>query len=527
MKKNIYILLVFQLAATTTFTQPGITDWFILDNQHQVNWWAGIINHGDLMPFQDGYNVDMFGNNHGNQIQPLLISGDGEYIWSEEPVAISLNEGTLKIKSYGDTIYYSKKHTNIKEAYLDASQTFFPPSGKTPHLDLVRYPQYNTWIELMYNQNQKDILQYARDILENGFPPGVIMVDDNWQEDYGTWDFHRGRFSNPKMMVDSLHQMGFKVMLWVCPFVSPDSYVYRYLRDNNMLLKDSIGNAAVIRWWNGASGLLDFTNPKAYEWFDGQLQALVDIYGVDGFKLDGGDTQYYKNVTSYKQVTPNEHTRLYGIFGLTYTLNEYRAIWKMGGKPLVQRLRDKGHNWDDLQKLIPHILLQGIMGYPFTCPDLIGGGEYKSFLEAKTIDMELIVRSAQCQALMPMMQFSVAPWRILDDQHLKVCKKAVKLRQEHIDTIVELIKQSAITGEPVVRYMEYVFPHKGYENIKDQFMLGNEILVAPVLEKGIKSRDIVIPEGHWFGYDGRKIIGPQRLTVKVNLNDLPFYIRND
>ena len=46
-------------------------------------------------------------------------------------------------------------------------------------------PQYNTWIELTYNQNQKDILRYARAIVDNGMPPGIIMIDDNWQEDYG------------------------------------------------------------------------------------------------------------------------------------------------------------------------------------------------------------------------------------------------------------------------------------------------------------------------------------------------------
>ena len=523
MKKYVYFSLILTVVSNALFAQQKITDRLILENQQQTNWWTGIINHGELMPFQNTYEANMYGNNYGNQIQPLLLFADGQYIWSEKPISISFHDGTLKVESYGGTIQYSDKTTSLREAYQKASQTFFPPSGKIPDLDLVRYPQYNTWIELMYDQNQKDILQYARDILNNGFPPGVIMVDDNWQEDYGAWSFHPGRIPDPKMMVDSLHQMGFKVMLWVCPFVSPDSYTYRYLRDNNLLLKDSSGHAAIIRWWNGASGLLDFTNPKTVDWFDQQLQMLVDTYGVDGFKLDGGDTRYYTNVVSHKQVTPNEHTRLYGLFGLEYPLNEYRAIWKMGGDPLVQRLRDKSHQWDDLQKLIPHILLQGIMGYPFTCPDMIGGGEYKSFLNAETIDQELIVRSAQCHALMPMMQFSVAPWRILDDKHLQACKKAVDLRQEHIETILELMNQSAVTGEPVVRSMEYVFPHKGYEKIQDQFMLGNDIMIAPVLGKGQASREVVIPKGTWIDQNGNRWKGPKKISVKVSLDDLPFF----
>ena len=97
----------------------------------------------------------------------------------------------------------------------------------------------------------------------------------------------------------------------------------------------------------------------------------------------------------------------------------------MGGQPLVQRLRDKQHSWEEIKKLIPDILLQGLVGYSFTCPDMIGGGEISSFWgEKNNLDQDLVVRSAQCHALMPMMQFSVAPWRVLDSAHFDAVKKA-------------------------------------------------------------------------------------------------------
>src|SRR5690606_11952601 len=102
-----------------------------------------------------------------------------------------------------------------------ASQQFFPPTGTLPDEALFIQPQYNTWIELLYDQNQEDILKYAKAIIDNGFPPGVIMIDDNWQQAYGVWEFRKERFDDPKAMIDELHSMGFKVMMWVCPFVSP------------------------------------------------------------------------------------------------------------------------------------------------------------------------------------------------------------------------------------------------------------------------------------------------------------------
>ncbi len=282
----------------------------------------------------------------------------------------------------------------------------------------------------------------------------------------------------------------------------------------------------LVRWWNGASALLDFTNPSAEKWFIDQLKSLVESYDIDGFKFDAGDPNFYTGkIISSKHITPNEHSELFAKIGLEFPLNEYRACWKMGGQPLAQRLRDKRHEWEDLKLLIPGIIAQGLMGYQFTCPDMIGGGEYGSFLNLKTIDEELIVRSAQCSALMPMMQFSVAPWRILSKENMKICRDMAELHKKMGDEILKLAKESAVSGEPIVRNMEYVFPHRGYSEIKDQFMLGNDILVAPVIEKNYFSREIVFPPGKWSGDDGSSVTGPSKIKVSVPIERLPWYRR--
>jgi Glycosyl hydrolases family 31 len=487
-----------------------------------VHWWAGVIQDGFQMPLTEGYTVDVRGNNHENQVQPLLLSSQGDVIWSEDPFKIHFLHGNLLVESKEGQITRHKEGSSLRDAFLYASRKFFPPSGNAPDRLLFSSPQYNTWIELMYDQNQAGILNYAKGIKEHGFPGGVLMIDDNWQEDYGKWDFHKGRFSDPKAMIATLHANGFKVMLWVCPFISPDCDVCRDLARQNLLLKDNSGQPTIVRWWNGASALLDFTDPKAVDWFRSRLDHLVTSYHVDGFKFDGGDSSFYREISTTQPVGPNAHTALYGKIGLHYPLNEYRAMWKMGGQPLGERLSDKAHSWTDLSKLIPDMMLEGLMGYPFSCPDMIGGGEFTSFLPGRTIDQELIVRSAQCQALMPMMQFSVAPWRILDQGHLKAVLKAVKVREEHKSYILELVKQAALTGEPVVRSMEYAFPHRGYDRVNDQFMLGDQILVAPVLEKGASKRDVIFPKGAWKGFDGKLYQGSATVSVAVPYDELCF-----
>jgi alpha-glucosidase (family GH31 glycosyl hydrolase) len=510
--------------------QPSLeqcSDRIRVPNSTNVSWWVGIIEHGFQMPLADGYTADTDADNYENQVQPLLLSDQGDVIWSEDPFKIRFEDGTLLVVSKSKRMVQSKPGNSLREAFRYASSRYFPPSGKTPDELLFSSPEYNTWIELMYDQNQAGILNYAKGIKDHGFPAGVLMIDDNWQEDYGKWDFNRERFSDPKAMIAALHANGFKVMLWVCPFVSPDCDVYRDLAKRNLLVKDSSGQAAIVRWWNGASALLDFTNPKAVDWFRSRLDYLQSTYQVDGFKFDAGDSPFYGGVIAAQTVFPNEQTELHGKIGLHYPLNEYRAMWKMGGQPLVERLSDKAHSWTDLKKLVPDMILEGLMGYSFSCPDMIGGGEFTSFLRGSIIDQELIVRSAQCQALMPMMQFSVAPWRVLDEIHLNAVLKAVKLREDHKSYILSLVRQSAKTGEPIVRSMEYVFPHQGYDRVNDQFMLGDSILVAPVLEKGMCRREVILPTGSWKSCRGESYQGPAKLSLAVAEDELCYLERSE
>lgn len=496
-------------------------------------WWGGAVNDGVKMPFENGYTYDMYGDLRGNQAQPLLLSNQGRVIWSELPFKFSFTEQEILIEGRGEIIV-SKDHRHLRDAYLFAAESYFAPDGKMPDRLLFEQPQYNTWIELMYDQNQADILKYAHAIIDNGFPPGVLMIDDNWQEDYGKWKFHPGRFPSPKAMIDELHELGFKVMLWVCPFVSADTDVFRSAAAEGLFLKypenhtiagSSYYNVAMVGWWNGYSALLDLSNPKAAQWFKGELQHLVDEYDVDGFKLDAGDAEYYPSwlISHDPNILPNDHAALFAQIGLDFPLNEYRATWKMAGKPLAQRLRDKGHTWKDLQSLIPNITVQGLMGYAFTCPDMIGGGEFTSFLDEATLDQELIVRSAQVHALMPMMQFSVAPWRILDKEHLDAVKKAVEIRKQFTPAILDLAEKAAKDGQPIVRTMEYVFPNDRYENIKDQFMLGDDILVAPVLSKNQKERTVTLPKGKWKGFDGKIYDGDKEISISVALDTIPYF----
>ena len=482
--------------------------------------WGGRIKDGSLMPFQAGFQANL-SDNRSNQVAPLLLLSDGTYVWSDLPFSFRVEEDAIVIDG---KVEVSKAGENLADAYRAAAAAHFPPSGKLPPAEFYRCPQYNTWIELMYDQNQEGVLDYARGILENGLPAGIIMIDDTWQEDYGKWYFHPARFPDPKAMCDQLHEMGFKVMLWICPFVSMDQYqICRRINEFDGFLASPDGSGPYpVRWWNGTSAVLDLSNPASVEWFGGELHRLMEDYGVDGFKFDAGDYDFYPAdaIAAGGTVPAWEQCSLFVQLASEYPYNELRAGWRNAGQPIVQRLHDKAHSWEDLGKLIPEMMAESIMGFSFACPDMVGGGSFETFLSGQT-DQELVVRSAQVHALMPMMQFSLAPWRVLSASNYQAVLDAVAVREHFLPLIETLFRRAAESGEPIVAPLEYYFPHQGFSAVKDEFMLGEKVLVAPVVTPGT-SRTVILPPGEWKADDGTLYQGGT-ITIDVPVGRLPYF----
>ena len=492
-------------------------------------WWGGCVNRGHEMPIgaESRCEVDPCKGRENDQFASAFVSSKGRWLWSEHAFVFRADSGRAVCEGVG-TIELNEGEKDLRGAYLALSRAHFPFTGTLPDSRFFTQPQYNTWIELGTDQTTENILRYARGILEHGLPAGILMIDEGWQQDYGIFAFNKTKIPDPADLICELHRMGFAVMLWVTPNVGCAGPNYLRLRDKGYLIRDGEGKIAIREWWTGYSAVLDLTNPQAAAWYHGELKRLQECYGVDGFKFDAGDVYFYRDDDRTCVPMPaREQTAVFNAVGVQYPLNEFRAAWNFGGQPIVARLHDKYHCWEGygLDTLIPHTLLQGLLGYAYCCPDMVGGGILGCFRGGKKMDEELFVRWAQANAYMGMMQMSVSPWRVLSGENAARVVDALKLHASMGARFYALALQAAATGEPITRSMAYAFPDEGMETVQDQFMLGDDLLAAPVLKPGAKERTVRLPKGTWRSWRGEILEGGRNVTLPVGPDDVPCFTR--
>lgn len=507
-------------------------------------WWGGTsANPAFPLTEKSVYHENMldFSTSSSNQSAPFFVSSHGRYLWSDEPFEVSVEGGAFHIT--GGCPELVKAGETLREAYLLAQKKHFPCDGRALPDRFFTAPQLNTWMEFTYYVTQQGILDFDHEWVEHGFTPGILTIDEGWQQRYGVWKFRPDTFPDPKAMVEELHEMGFTVLLWVVPYVSVDGPDYvRSLRPltgtdpetaEHLYLRNEKGEVALFKWWNGVSAMFDLTEEHNIAYLDRQLHTLIEETGVDGFKFDGGSVTglSHQNIVNGPLAgghSAHELNKAWNGFGTRYSYHEYKDTYDRGGKNSIQRLRDKWHEWNGkgLGALIPCGMNASMLGHPFLCPDMVGGGEWTyRFKPGFTPDRELFIRMAQCSALFPMMQFSWAPWNVLDEDELRAVLYAAKLHESLKSEILSLVHESEKTGEPIIRPLEYVCPRKGYENVNDEYLLGNDILVAPVLTKGAVTREVVFPDGKWQGRDGMVYEGGTTQTVDAPIEKLPWFRR--
>lgn len=503
----------------------------ILDGEY---FWGGSTAQGIRMPLtkDSEYKWDGRRGCQGNGFYGVFFSNFGRYVYTDGEFKVECSKGILTLYSSENVTVGQTVEQTLKSAHNFVMKSVYGKSEIKVPEDLLLYPQFCTWTEMLTNVTEEKILAYAESIVESNLPHCLLIIDDGWMKDYGDWEFDANKFTNPKKMFNRLHDLGFKVEIWLVPFVNPNVPDVQLLLDNNALVRNQDGTPSLKTWWNCKSYVLDMTSPFANQWLTEKLDYLITEYGVDGFKLDAGDTDYYSyDDLTYKPTTPSEQCALWSEFAKKYEYSELRATFRHGFTQVITRLSDKQRNWSyecGIGALVPNMIQSGLIGYPFACADMIGGGVSADFDKegSEKFDFELISRFCECSALMPCMQFSYAYWNRNEDiksLFLKFCNLHVSVK----DYLSKLIESAYNNFEPILRHLEYEFPHEGFKDVNYAFMLGKDYLVAPIVEKGVTTLTITLPKNATWTYcpTGQTYSGGQTVTVDAPIGTLPHFKR--
>ena len=271
----------------------------------------------------------------------------------------------------------------------------------------------------------------------------------------------------------------------------------------------------------------DVTNPKAAAEFRGRLLRLQKLYGLDGFKFDGADVHLTpRDGMPMVNSTPAQYCDIYNREATAHFIWEETRVGVLS-QPygVVQRLIDKNSIWgleNGLAAIVPEAITVSQRGFAYLMPDMVGGNEYDN----DKMDAELLIRWAEASALMPLLQFSKAPWHY-GDEAIKLSADASKLHTRFTPYILELAQGFTKTGDPILRSLVYNEPKDANTfSITDQFMLGTDLVVAPVLTKGAATRKLYLPAGEWKDLNsGETKRGGQWIEVPAPLNVLPMFVR--
>jgi len=278
------------------------------------------------------------------------------------------------------------------------------------------------------------------------------------------------------------------------------------------------------------------TNPEATKWWTDRLRKLQEETGLDSFKFDAGEAVWLPASSALggeDSQWPMIYTQKYAEACATFGgLIETRVGHLNQNEPIFIRMLDKDSKWgydNGLRSLIPSLFQFSLNGYPFVLPDMIGGNNYGG----EVITQEFYVRWMQVNSFMPSVQFSVVPWRIgeTDEEKaetVRLCLLVMAIRERYADLILAAARQASVDGTPMNRPIWWVDPTDAVALVvDDEYMLGDSILVAPVVYEGQTSRDIYLPTGAWSAQGNTDPVqGPIWLRdYPAPINVLPYFVK--
>ena len=397
----------------------------------------------------------------------------------------------------------------------------------------------------------------ARNFRERAIPADVIWLDIHYQDGYKPFTWDRQRFPDPAALVADLRRDGFHVVPIVDAHPKRETGYLPYDTGTagDQWVKNADGSVYVAPVWPsqaernpGPSVFPDFSKPAAREWWGSLYKMFTDI-GITGIWNDMNEPAVFETPTGtmpldvrhFGDGQPTDHREIHNVYGLLNTQATYEGLRRLrpNERPFVlsrasfaggQRYSafwpgDNVSSWEHFRATIPMLTGMGLSGLPFVGSD-IGGF-------AGTPSAELYTRWLQAGVFYPFMRTHTTlgtpdqePWSY-GTTHEAINRSAIELRYQLLPEIYNVVAESAATGLPAMRPLVLEYPDDTRTwGLDDEFMLGRDLLLAPVLQEAERQRDLYLPKGEWFDFwSGRRYEGGKGARIPVTLDTIPIFVR--
>jgi alpha-glucosidase len=412
--------------------------------------------------------------------------------------------------------------------------------------------------------------EVVREYRERDLPLDVVHLDIDYMQAYRVFTFDRSRFPNPKALSEKLAAQGIKLVTIVDPGIkhqppkanAPASkttapelepqdqryYVFDEGLEKKYFQHRRSGELFVPRVWPGESVFVDYTLAEGRRWWGDLHRAYLDN-GIAGIWNDMNEPSDFVDQTGRNQTDvvsdddgqKTTHAKNRNVFALLMSRATYEGLERLrpDRRPYVitraayagiQRYStmwtgDTNSTWESLALNIPMFTTLGLSGEPFVGSDVggfIGRG-----------DGELLVRSYQISFLAPFCRnhkeisgYDQEPWRF-GKHYEDIIRKYLKLRYQLLPFLYTTLEEAHRTGVPLFRplLLNYQDDYSTY-NLDDQFMIGRDILVAPVTKPDVTSRLVYLPKGLWYDYwTGKQHQGGGMIRAEAPLETVPMFVR--
>lgn len=439
----------------------------------------------------------------------------------------------------GNLDYYFIAGANMQEVVK--GYTYLTGTTPLPQLWTLGYQQ-SRW----GYSSAEDMRSIAKNMREHAIPCDAIHFDIDYMDGYRVFTWNEKDYGKPGEIVEELGEQGFKVVAIVDPGVKLDEgyTVYDEGIEQSYFATTPEGEVYVNAVWPGDAVYPDFGKESVRNWWSKKESYLTNL-GVRGVWNDMNEPASFngelpEDVMFTDEDEPLPHAKMHNIYGHLMSKATYEGLKAADGRrPFVitracyagtQKYStvwtgDNQSLWAHLQMAVPQLCNLGMSGFSFAGTDVGGFGA--------DCTPELLCRWVQVGAFSPLFRNHSAngcrrqePWQF-DEKTLEINRKYISLRYRLLPYFYDLCYQCEKTGLPVMRPLVLHYENDPETwNLNGEFLVGENLLVAPVLEQGATKKSVYLPQGIWYDFDTcKKYVGGTYYLVDAPLDTCPLFVK--